>query len=77
MKVFAIFGILCVSSLDSMDKRCMNFWEEPIVKYETVQECGIAAKQKGKEIELNFTQNNLEIESLEVYCLPIDKYKKT
>jgi len=53
------------------------FGKTPIVKYETVQECGIAAKQKGKEIELNFTQNNLEIESLEVYCLPIDKYKKT
>lgn len=76
MKVFAIFGILCVLSQEG-EKRCMNFWEEPVIKYPTVEECGIAAKQKGREIEINFTQKNLEIELLEVYCLPIDKFKKT
>lgn len=74
-KVFALFGILCV--YDPMDgKRCMNFWEEPVVRY-TIEQCADRAKEKGKEINDLFQKKGMDVLSLEVYCLPIDKHKKT
>ena len=71
---FAIFGMLCVEATDnSVESRCMNFWEEPVVKYKKIELCGAAAKRLGKQIEEDFKKNNLTITKIEIYCLPIDK----
>ena len=76
MKLFAIFGVMCVL-LEDNTKKCMNFWEEPVVKYQTKDECGTAAYKKGREIELKFMNQGLDIDQLYVYCLPIDNKPKT
>tara|TARA_E500000318_G_scaffold43855_1_gene41545 strand:- start:287 stop:610 length:324 start_codon:yes stop_codon:yes gene_type:complete len=76
-ELFAIFGILCVHATDdSVEKKCMNFWEEPVVKYKKIEACGAAAMRRGKEIEKDFLKNGLTITHLEIYCLPIDKLPK-
>lgn len=75
LKLFALFGILCVYDPAS-GKRCMNFWEEPVIKYE-LEDCAARAEEKGKEINDLFTKKGLDILTLEVYCLPVDKQTKT
>lgn len=76
-ELFAIFGMLCVQATDnSIQSKCMNFWEEPVVKYKKIETCGAAAKRRGKQIEEDFKKNGLTITQIEIYCLPIDKSPK-
>ena len=57
---FAIFGMLCVyTAYEPKDIKCMNFWEEPVIKYEKIETCGKEAKRRGREIENDFIKNGL------------------
>lgn len=72
MKLFAIFGILCVTNSNISDHRkCMNFWEDPVIKYNK-QECIKQVQKRGDMIEQKFKKQGLYIETLEIYCLPVD-----
>lgn len=76
-EVFAIFGMLCVQATsNSIETKCMNFWEDPVVKYKKIELCEAAAKRRGKQIEEDFLKNNLTITKIAIYCLPIDKTTK-
>ena len=76
-ELFAIFGMLCVhTSYETDNIKCMNFWEEPVVKYKKIETCGKEAKRRGQEIEDSFRKNGLTISKIEIYCLPIDKSPK-
>jgi hypothetical protein len=68
MKLFAIFGIICFIEPD-VGKKCMNFWEEPVQHYK-IEQCGEQAGKKGKEISDMFYETEIDILSLEVYCIP-------
>ena len=70
MKLFALFGIICFIDPDVGDRRCMNFWEDPVQKL-PLEKCIDNVKKKGKEIEDSFMKKGIYIKSLEVYCIPV------
>lgn len=73
MKLFALFGIICV--LDPIQgKKCMNFWEEPVQFYEH-QKCITRVHEKGDEINDLFTKDGIDILTLEIYCIPVKSKK--
>jgi len=49
----------------------MNFWEDPVIKYQK-QECIKQVQKRGDMIEKRFKNEGLFIESLELYCLPVN-----
>lgn len=74
LEFFSIFGVLCFYTSHQSDNiECMNFWEDPVIKYEKIQTCLNKAKSISIEIESNFRKKGLTISKMELYCLPIDK----
>lgn len=70
MKLFALFGIICVIDPDLGDRRCMNFWEDPVQKL-PLEKCIENVQKKGKQIEDDFMKKGIYVKSLEIYCIPV------
>lgn len=68
---FVLFGSLCIVNPEDPKKWpfCMNFWQEPIVHYQTVEACKEEANARAKAIKKNLDEQKLEIYSLEITCI--------
>jgi hypothetical protein len=70
---FVLFGMLCTSLIGQPNNiTCMNFWEDPIIKYETREACSDVAKIKAEEINKNFDNTGLTISQIEIHCISVD-----
>ena len=49
----------------------MNCWEDPVIKYQK-QECIKQVQKRADMIEKRFKNEGLFIETLELYCLPVN-----
>lgn len=74
---YVLFGTLCVVDPRNQPwgERCLNFWEDPIVKYETLDKCKKAANDKAKQIKQMNDENNIPTLSLEISCFHTDAGK--
>lgn len=72
MKLFAIFGLICFLDPDIGDKKCFNYWEDPLVKY-SLEKCADRAKEIGDQINQEFSENGFAIKEISVWCIPVDK----
>jgi len=70
MKLFALFGIICIIDPNLGDRVCMNFWEDPVQKM-PLEKCIENVKEKGKQVEDDFMKKGVYVESLEIYCIPV------
>lgn len=74
---FVMFGTICVyDPSNDFGYSCLNFWERPAVHYPTTPACIEASKKMAKDIRKTLTEDNVQIMSLDIICIPVDKQGK-
>ena len=69
MKLFALFGLICFLDNNQWGESCINFWEDPVVHYKSLEACDAAGKRKGLELRAYFEKNGLKITQGELWCI--------
>lgn len=77
LTAFAIWGMVCVKDDNEFGRRCFNYWEDPVQKYTTRELCDARAEELGNQIIKEFKENNLIIDEISIWCLPVDNKSKT
>ena len=68
-----MFGMLCVAQFTDLSRSCMNFWEDPVVHYETLEQCLESARNKANEIKSDFAKKEIPIAAFEIWCIETSK----
>ena len=68
---YVLFGALCLINPDDPKRWpvCMNFWQNPIVHYKTIEDCEKQADKYAKHIKKEYENRKLIVDSLEITCI--------
>tara|TARA_R100000697_G_scaffold120932_2_gene146963 strand:+ start:108 stop:347 length:240 start_codon:yes stop_codon:yes gene_type:complete len=70
MKEFIIAGIVCfIPVSDIQNKNCLQFWQDPPVRFETFKSCQKEAVYLSENFQKEYEKMGLFIETLEIYCV--------
>ena len=70
MKEFVLVGLICFFPMsDIQDKNCLQFWQDPPIRFETFKSCQKQAVFLSKNFQKEYKKRGFFIEKLEIYCV--------